>query len=299
MNEHLTQTVQANLASIARGDPVYQRWQDYRRAFSWHGSGNNARRLEYPAVEAALVRSHLIVVPAAQACPERRDDGDVVYLAAAGEVEFTVGANRFLLKPLDIITVPAGTTYGYANLGLANAILCGVFAKPAQGERGASKASSGSAPLHMVWEQYRRDFRWTLPLAERWGYHRGSGPLIISDGLRGHTVRMPPGQTTPWHAPARDMVFMGISDEVEFKAGGHEWPLGPRDFLIVPAGTPYTYTNYGLAECVFFSIGGKLEPGKKAIYYADDPGWPVRSDARIIEVEIDKHGDARVVEPKA
>src|SRR5947209_4283346 len=103
MNEHLTQTVQASLASIARGDPVYQRWQDYRRAFSWHGSGSNARRIEYPAVEAPLVRSHLIVLPAAQACPERRDDGDAVYLATEGEVEFTVGANRFLLQPLDII----------------------------------------------------------------------------------------------------------------------------------------------------------------------------------------------------
>ncbi len=104
--------------------------------------------------------------------------------------------------------------------------------------------------MHMVWDTYRRDFRWTLPLAEQWGYHRGSGPLIISDGLRGHTVRMPTGQTTPWHHAARDMLF----------------------------------------------IGGKLPPGKKGTYYAEDPGWPVRADAATIEVFVDQHGDAKVVD---
>ena len=89
-------------------------------------------------------------------------------------------------------------------------------------------------------------------------------------------------------------LFMGIYHEVEFKAGGREFALGPLDFLLIPAGTPYQYANYGLSEVVFLSIGGKLPAGKKGTYFASDPGWPIRADAETIEVVIDKYGDARV-----
>jgi len=71
--------------------------------------------------------------------------------------------------------------------------------------------------------------------------------------------------------------------------------MKPMDLLLLPAGTPYTYTNYSRAETLFFSIGGKLPPGKKGIYFSADPGWPIRPDAPTMQVEIDPHGDARVV----
>ena len=288
-------SVEESLRKVGKGDPVYMRWQDYRRAFAWRVGAERPgeNRLEYPAIEAPLVKGRVIVVPAGNAAPEQVDKAGAVFLAVEGETEFTVAGERYALKPLDLLSIPAGTRYSYMNVGLTNALLCGIFAKPDPKEPSAAPTKP---IMHMAWAHYRRDFHWTLPLAERWGYHRGSGPLIIADDLRGHTVRIPTGQTTPWHYAARDMLFMGISNEVEFKAGGGEWPLGPLDWLIVPAGTPYTYTNYALAECVFFSIGGKLPPGRKGTYFASDPGWPIRADAETMDVEIDAHGDARVID---
>jgi mannose-6-phosphate isomerase-like protein (cupin superfamily) len=286
----------ANLAALAKGDVVYQPWQEYRREFTWRTSAQGTaalRCVEYPPVEAPLVKGRLLMVPPAQGTDRRTAEIDTVYLCVEGDADFTVGSTTFALKPLDLLSIPQGLEYEFVNSGLVNTLLCGIYAK-SEGATAALRSNAPAPPKHMVWAQYRRDFRWTLPWAEQWGYHRGSGPLVISDGLRGHTVRQPPGQSTPWHAPARDMVFMGIQHEVEFKAGGRECPLGPLDFLIIPAGTPYQYTNYGLSETVFFSIGGKLPPGKKATYFVSDPGWPIRGDAEELRVEIDSHGDARV-----
>jgi quercetin dioxygenase-like cupin family protein len=291
-------TLQESLASVAKGDPVYMRWDDYRGAFNWISGPENTQgthRIEYPAVEAPMARGRLLLVPTAQSAPTQTSDNDTAYLGIEGEVEFRIGSRTILVKPLDIIGIPAGTAYSYVNVGLANAQLCGIYAKSGGPATSGAGSKTTLEPTHMKWEEYRRDFHWTLPLAEHWGYHRGSGPLIMMEGLRGHTVRMPTGQTTPWHYAARDMLFMGISDEVEFKAGNKKMPLGPRDWIIVPAGTPYTYTNYGLKECLFFSIGGKLPAGKKGTYFSEDPGWPIRADAPTMTVEIDAHGDARVV----
>ena len=291
-------TLEQSLASVAKGDPVYQRWQAYRSAFRWSSgpdNGSGFQRLEYPAVEAPLVRGQLLVLPTGQGAPSQSHETDSVYLCIEGELEFVIGSNIFALKPLDMISIPAGTSYRFVNVALSQALACFISAKKdAAAAAAVTVSKTPVAPNHMVWEQYRRDFRWTLPLAEQWGYHRASGPLIITDGLRGHTVRQPVGQSTPWHYAARDMLFMGIYHEVEFKAGGREFALGPLDFLLIPAGTPYQYTNYGLSEVVFLSIGGKLPAGKKGIYFASDPGWPIRADAETIEVVIDKYGDARV-----
>lgn len=290
-------TVQESLASIAKGEPVFQRWDDYRREFKLaSGPEGEARfqRIEYPAIEAPLVKGRLVVVPTGKLTPPQMHDVDTVFLCVEGEVEVSISSQVYVLKPLDLLSIPAGSSYSYANSGLVQAQLCQITAKnDPSAPAGATKTAA--APHHMVWGEYRRDFGWTLPLAEQWGYHRGSGPLIISDGLRGHTVRMPIGQSTPWHYAARDMLFMGIYHEVDFAAANQVFTLTPRDFLIVPAGTPYQYTNCGLHEVVFFSIGGKLPPGKKGTYFDGDPGWPIRADAKTIQVEIDKAGDAKVV----
>ncbi|ABE36818.1 cupin domain protein [Paraburkholderia xenovorans LB400] len=277
---------------LSPGHASYITWENYRRGFQWrtaHSEGRELHRIEYPDFDGPDFFGRLIVLPPGQRSEVRKEPGDLVLLALEGDIEVTIGANIHVLKPLDLLAIPAGTAFSMANVGLPNGVVFGTFAR---GD-GAVPEPRGEIQ-HMVWEQYRRDFRWTLPLAEQWGYHRGSGPLIRPEMLRGHTVRMPPGQTTPWHAPARDMMFMGISAEVEFAAGGGVWPLKRFDLLLIPAGTPYAYTNYGLSETVFLSIGGKLPPGRKSTYFAEDPGWPPREGVPVIEVEIDAHGDARV-----
>ncbi|HSV46619.1 MAG TPA: hypothetical protein VLJ58_12610, partial [Ramlibacter sp.] len=168
-------TLQESLASIARGDPVYQRWEDYRGLFKWSGDNAGSHRLEYPHLEAPFANLRLIMVPTGQSAPTRTRDVDTVYQCFEGTVEVTIDDVRYVLNALDLLSVPAGSRYGFANCELQNALLCEVSAR----NDGAPLASSGMAPNHMVWNQYRRDFRWTLPLAEHWGYHRGSGPLII------------------------------------------------------------------------------------------------------------------------
>jgi len=288
-------TLQESLASVARGDPVFQAWEAYRGLFKWSGEAAGSHRLEYPALEASLANLRLIMVPTGQSAPPRTRDVDTVYQCFEGSIEVTIGEDRYVLNALDLLSVPAGSRYSYSNCELSNALICEVSAR----NEGPAAQASGAKPIHMVWAEYRRDFKWTLPLAEQWGYHRGSGPLIITDGLRGHTVRMPTGQTTPWHHAARDMLFIGIHHEVEFRAGGRSFTLGPRDKLIVPAGTPYCYTNHGLQEVVFLSIGGKLPPGRKGTYYAQDPGWPVNPATPTIEVFVDQYGDAKVVDKSA
>ena len=114
-------------------------------------------------------------------------------------------------------------------------------------------------------------------------------------GLRGHTVRMPMAQSTPWHHVPRDLYFMPIRGEIEFGAGGQVWRLQPYDMLHVAAGVPYQYRNSTLSETQFYSMGGKLPAGKKGVYYSEDPGWPPRPDTPTFRVELDPYGDARLV----
>lgn len=272
-------------------EPFYQRWQDYRHRFQWSGEETGGRRLEYPAVPGATFDGRLIVVPKGQAARETVRDGDTVISICSGEIEFFVDGKQYSLGPLDLLSIPAGLRFEYLNADLEDVIFCGLFAEAGDGTQ------SGTVEVeHMSWPIYRRDFRWTLPWAEKWGFHRGSGPLIKPPGLRGHTVRMPIGQSTPWHYAPRDLMFMPIDGDIEFSAGGKDWPLEQFDMLLVPAFMPYRYTNYGLKEVVFLSIGGRLEPGTKGAYFSEDPGWPIRNDAPRMEVEVDPYGDARVVE---
>ena len=272
--------------------PMQLRWDDYRRDFQWYATparGRDCHRLEYPPLKADSFHANLVVVPCAQAVLDQTQPGDTIYLGTEGELEFTIGQQVFLLKPMDLLAIPVGTAYSYANVGLTNAIMLGTFAAAP-----VSGAVSGKVE-HMVWQEYRARFGWTLPLAEQWGYHRGSGPLIAPPGLRGHTVRMPMAQSTPWHHVPRDLYFMVLQGEIEFGAGGKVWTLLPYDLLLVPAGTPYRYRNNKLAETVFYSMGGKLPPGKKGVYFTEDPGWPIRTNAPTFRVELDPYGDARLV----
>jgi quercetin dioxygenase-like cupin family protein len=282
-------------AAAALHEPTHMIWQAYRRNFALvtpEGKGWGHQRIEYPAIHGTDFFGHWTALPAAQSAISHTASGDVVYLSVEGEIEFTVDGVLYPLKPLDLLSVPAHMPRSYVNVGLKNALFFGTYAK---NQHGPSMIAADARVELMSWENSRRDFHWTLPLAERWGYHRGSGPLIRPPMLRGHLVRDPAAQSTPWHYAPRDMMFTVIDNEVEFAAAGKCWPLKPMDMLVLPAGTPYKYTNYSRMETLFFSIGGMLPPGKKGVYFSADPGWPIRPDAPTMQVEIDPYGDARVI----
>ena len=101
-------SVDESLRRVAKGDPVHMRWQDYRRAFTWRAGAERPgeNRLEYPAIEAPLVKGRVIMVPAGNAAPEQADKAGAVFLAVEGETEFTVAGKRYALKPLDLLIRP-------------------------------------------------------------------------------------------------------------------------------------------------------------------------------------------------
>ncbi len=290
----MPKAAQAKSKSAVR-EPAYMLWQDYRRDFKRvtpKGKDWGFQRIEYPAIDGADFFGRWNTLPRAQSIPTHSEPGDVVYLSVEGDLEITVGDTLFALKSLDMLAVPANMPRSLLNVGRKDVFYFGIYAT---NEGGAKTVAAGAEVELMTWEHSRRDFHWTLPLAERWGYHRGSGPLIRPAMLRGHLVRMPTAQQTPWHYAPRDLVFTVIDNEVEFSAANKVFPLKPQDMLVVPAGTPYRYANYGRNEVLFLSIGGKLPPGKKSAYFTEDPGWPIRPDAPTMEVEIDIYGDAKVI----
>lgn len=276
-------------------EPGYMLWRNYRRDFlrvTDRGKGWGYQRIEYPSIPGADFHGRWNTLPAAQCMSGHAEPGDVVYLSVEGDLEITVEDRLYALEPLDMLAVPAHMARSLQNVGRKDVFYFAIYAT---NEGGPQRVAAGAEVELMTWRDSRRDFHWTLPLAERWGYHRGSGPLIRPAMLRGHLVRMPAAQSTPWHYAPRDLMFTVIDNEIEFAAANKVFPLTPQDMLIIPAGTPYRYTNYGRSEVLFLSIGGKLPPGKKSAYFTEDPGWPIRPDAPTMEIEIDIYGDAKVI----
>jgi quercetin dioxygenase-like cupin family protein len=163
--------------------------------------------LEYPAIEGADYRGRLMALPVGQTC-KRSDPGDTVLLGIEGDIEVTLEGSKLALKPLDLLGIPANTPYSCANPGLSNALMCGVYANPDPGAPGRAEAK----PRHMIWEDYRGNFGWTQPGPNAGGIT--ADPVRSSFRLAArHTVRMPPGQSTPWHFTVRDLMFMCIHNE--------------------------------------------------------------------------------------
>lgn len=276
-------------------EPGYMLWQDFRRDLRrvvQDQKGWGHHRIDYPAIQGADFQGYWTSLPTANAYADHREKGDVVYLSVEGDLEITVDGQRHVLQSLDMLAVPAHALRSIVNVGRPDGFYFAIYS---DGKDTGGKQDPAAKPEHMTWTESRRDFHWTLPLAERWGYHRGSGPLIRPVALRGHLVRMPAAQHTPWHYAPRDLMFTVIDNEIEFSCAGRNFPLKPQDMLLIPAGTPYIYTNYTRRETLFLSIGGKLPPGRKSRYFTENPGWPPRPDAPTMEVEIDIYGDAKVV----
>lgn len=273
----------------SRRQSIFRCWRNYKREVQITGSGPAFERLLFPEVPGASFSGRLVVVPPGRQAESVTGLADKVFLVVDGETDFCSGGAWHGLTKLDMISIPAGNSFHYLNGGFENAILCEVSAHDEPVERPHDLGVE-----HWRWQEYRRDFHWTLPLAESPGFCRGSGPLVKPPQLRGHTVRLPANQTSPWHYAARDLLFLVVDGEIEFECGGQRYEMEKLDFLLIPALMPYKYTNFGLVEELHLSIGGKLEPGKKGVYFHEDPGWPVRADAKTMPVEIDIYGDAKI-----
>jgi len=271
--------------------PVEQlQWQDARRSYVWRKAASAAwgyHVLEYPLCDAGSLSGQMLLLLPGQASALEAAQTDTVYLGVEGELEFTSGPERHVVGALDLLGIARQANYRFTNCGLSNALVFCMRSKKAEGE------PSAAACIHMAWKDYRNEFRWDLPFADQWGFHRGAGPHMRLDGLSGHTVRHPVGQASPWHAAERDLLFIQLQGNSAFRAAGKVWELAPWDLLVIHARTPYSYFNAGTEESVFLDMGMRIT--QASTYYAEDPGWPVRADARVLKTEKDAHGQVRLV----
>jgi hypothetical protein len=58
------------------------------------------------------------------------------------------------------------------------------------------------------------------------------------------------------------------------------------DILRIPGTMPFIYTNVGMADVLHLSFGPPRQPGQMgaSTYYESDPGWPVRPDAKKLDL---------------
>lgn len=275
-------------------EPVHLKWDEYRSRIDWNLPESDKwglRRGMSPVVEMEGIKAFTILLPIGQGSPELMHEADASFVGARGDVEFTVKGKRYTLRPRDVLTIAGGTKFTYKNIGLDMTLMFGVVALPYEG------FATADVPVeHMEWEDYRSSFTWHLPMASDWGYHRGSGPHVLTHQLRGHMVSILPGQSTPWHASGRDMSFFHLEGDVEWNLANRLWRWKKHDIFFNPKRTPYIYSNIGLEPVLFFDIGGSMRPGVVTRYWDSDPGWPAGSiDAVELETAEGAEGERRLV----
>jgi mannose-6-phosphate isomerase-like protein (cupin superfamily)/quercetin dioxygenase-like cupin family protein len=259
--------------------PVLLKWQRYRRFLRWE-PGERSYVGRYPGIEGDAFRGHMLVLPLGHGSASLSYSEDVVFVGIQGEMEVAVGSERYLVGPYDVLAVTAPASITYRQVGLEPALCCELAAEPHQLFSAHPDATTTTTLWR--WDETRLRFRWHLPFASTWGYHRGSGPHISVQRFSGHMIRALPSQRCPWHATARNFVVIQLVGEVEWRAAGQPWFLEPRDFLLMRPDIPYEWRNCGMTETVFLVIGSPHPANKAAVYWKDDPGWPIRPDAEVM-----------------
>jgi gentisate 1,2-dioxygenase len=216
-------------------------------------------------VEAHGLSARVIRLPAG---PEGCDSDlvskdDHIWLQIRGELKLSAGNNRFDLSPRDLIYLPADQPLTLMTIGPDEAMVLELSVT-------TSECAAGSQPaiLH-AYRDYASRVSWDLPLARQWGYVRGSFPAIRTPTAWAHLMRMLPGQTAPVHSIPSDLIFIGLEESTEFEILNATYELGPYDLMVVPADTPYKYSNYGFSESIFLDFGLSAPAGRSARYFVD------------------------------
>ncbi len=280
--------------------PVLLKWNEYRRALVWDSSAWGFHRGWYQEIDADQLTGQVILLPAAQGIRPEAKPGASVFVGVKGDVAITVQEMTYVVGAYDVLSIPANMPFSYVNIDLESALLFMMVAKAGKAAEGTPASlgdwhESPKSPVYMPWQEVRRQFTWQLPRAEGWGSHRGTGPHVFSGTLSGHLVREPSAQSSPWHAPSRDIIFIQLAGEVEFTAAGRRWHLEPLDLFMMPANVPYVYTNIGLVESLFCDTGGRVRAGSTTVYWESDPGWPIGTQAEVLETEAAPDGGRRAV----
>ena len=266
---------------MSRRSPILHRWQDYRRTINWQSMGAVDWGRHYGTHEpvcTSTLQAQVVRIPAGQATPVLSANGDHFTVQLVGEVCLIIGEQRWTVKPYDIVTIPAGTPHFYRNSGIEDVLFYLGYERPEQGgyelvaledSDARLRATPGAEVTHLRWEEYRRRIVYRGALSERNGYHRGVYPFVETAGMRGHAVRVPAGQGSPWHTGGADLLFLGLRGELEFYAdpdAPKAYPVGPCDILMVPDAF-YGDQNVGFEDAIYLSMSAKSETREKPVYH--------------------------------
>ena len=238
----------------------------------------------YTPVETETLTARVVRIPPGQASPAHRLTRDVAFVQLAGELIISAGRQRFLAGPNDLYTIPGGIPRKLFNPGITDAFFLSIQSKSEVDDGGmellevgpeAWDAPAGLEIFHLAWKDYRRRVVWRGGLSERQGYKRGVFPFLETEDMRGHAVRVPAGQGSPWHTFPGVAIFVGMVGEIEVYADNKAYSLGPMDLLMLP-GPNYALQNIGLDDAVYFSLGPTGIPREQMIYYEPAvPGNPL------------------------
>lgn len=130
------------------------------------------------------------------------------------------------------------------------------------GKRAEAQVEPGVEPIHVAWNDYRRQIDWDLPGSKTWGFHRGAYPFLEASHVRGRMIRLPAGQASPATADAVNRIVVQVVGEVEFYVNSRILSMEPYDLLMLPSGTTYRYMNVGLEDAMFFDLSRQPAAGQ-------------------------------------
>jgi mannose-6-phosphate isomerase-like protein (cupin superfamily) len=246
-------------------------WTGYRRQLAWQDTEGDGFRIALgPSIEARGLSARLIRLPPGPGGTGAYLDSaaDRIWLQVRGDLELGIGAVNLALTARDLAYLPAGEPLRLTSIGEVEAVGLEITIEPAGGD---PEPARPAAFAHR-WADYSPKVRWDLPLASQWGFARGSFPPISIPGAWAHLMRHLPGQSAPVHSIPTDLIFIGLEEIAEFEILGETYNLGPYDLMVVPADTPYKYSNYGFAEAIFLDVGLTAAPGHRSRYFIDGAG---------------------------
>lgn len=246
-------------------------WTGYRRQLAWQDTESDGFRIALgPSIQARGLSARLIRLPPGPGGTGAYLDSasDRIWLQVRGDLELGIGAVDLALAARDLAYLPAGEPLRLTSIGEAEAVGLEITIEPTGGE---PEVAAPAAFAHR-WADYAPRVRWDLPLARQWGFARGSFPPISIPGAWAHLMRHLPGQSAPVHSIPTDLIFIGLEEIAEFEILGETYNLGPYDLMVVPADTPYKYSNYGFAEAIFLDVGLTAAPGHRSRYFIDKEG---------------------------
>jgi quercetin dioxygenase-like cupin family protein len=123
--EPVSDVVHAPNTPVVHTEATQFRWAELRRTIRWNIHGAETwgfHRGVYPEIQAATVRTHVVITPVGQSSQWHKVSSDRIFFQLQGEVEFYADGKTFLQKQFDAIVIPANCPYRYMNVGLVEAL---------------------------------------------------------------------------------------------------------------------------------------------------------------------------------